>query len=216
LDTQLNKKQLQEILRQMGIDYSPTASKEDLIKRLQLENQNQWMRSAGDGGAFGGNRILRRKSGSIEPVSGDPQRRERVDTSPHRDAPAARMPPKRVPYEEPARETESAWLRPDPELPGVTRPPVFQSAQEIESYALRRANGVCDLCETRIKESEARLTACFFMDPPEGKHGTIKEVAALCSTCFDRVQSQHLTKDIKILKRKARRKRISEVKIFKR
>jgi hypothetical protein len=213
VDRPLNKKQLQETLRQMGIDYSPTASKEDLLKSLQLENQNQWMRLANGDRSFRSKRILRRKGGSIKPVSGEAHNGERIDTTPHRNTPVTRQSEKRSPYPEPIRKMELAELKPELELPGAASPPSFQSAKELEDYALKRANGVCDLCEIRIKETEDRLTACFFMDPPEGRQRTAKEVAALCPDCFNRVQSERLPKDIKILKRKARQKRIREVKI---
>jgi len=212
VDTSLNKKQLQETLRQMGIGYSSTASKEDLLKSLQHENQNQWMKSANSGKALR-SKILRKKSESVEPASEEPQKGQRIDTRPHRNVSPSRQPEKRMSHPEPIRKMELSEREPELDLPGAASPPSFQSARELEAYALKRAKGVCDLCETAIKETEGRLRGCFFMDPPEGKHPTAKEVAALCPDCFDRVQSQHLSKDMKILKRKGRRKRISEVQI---
>lgn len=212
MDTTLNKKQLQETLRQMGIDYPSSASKEDLIKRLEHENQNQWMRAANAGNASARKRILRKKGGPVEPASGEAQREALTDKHPFLAPSPVRQPKKQVLKDRPVRKTESIALPPDSELPGETSPPVIRSAKELEAYALKRADGVCDLCETTINS----LTACFFMDPPAGKPRTAKEVVALCSDCFNRVSSQHLSKDIKLLKRKARQKRIREVKISKR
>lgn len=213
METSLNKKQLQEILRQMRIDYPPTASKEDLLKSLQRENRNQWMQLASNGKSAQSKRVLRKKSGNIEPASTKPQPGERIDTPPPRKAPPIRPPENRVERREPVRKTEWVDLKPEPDSSGNVTPPVVQSAKELENYALTRADGICELCDTPEKEAEDGLTVCYFIDPLEGKSRTAKEVAVLCPVCFDRVQSQHLSRDIKILKRKARRKRISEVKI---
>lgn len=216
MDTPLSKKQLQETLRQMGIDYPSTASKEDLIKRLEQENQNQWMRAANAGNASARKRILRKKGVPVEPASGEVQPGALIDKHPPRDPAPVRQPKKQVLNQRPIRKMETMAHSLEPDVPDETSPPIIRSAKELEEYALKRADGVCDLCETTIKKQEAPLTACIFMDPPAGKPRTAKEVVALCSDCFNRVQSQHLPKDIKILKRKARQKRIREVKISKR
>ncbi|MFH0726873.1 MAG: hypothetical protein V2B19_11080 [Pseudomonadota bacterium] len=213
MDTSLNKKQLQETLRQMGIGYPPSASKEDLLKSLQRENQNQWIRLADNGGSVHSKRIVRKKSGRIEAVSVEPQQGERIDKHSQRNAPPIPRIEKRVQRRDPIRKTEWLELKPEPDSSGNSSPPVVQSAKELKEYALKRADGICELCDTPINGAEDRLMACFFIDPSEGRNRTAKEVAALCPDCVNRVQTQHLSKDIKILKRKARRKRISEVKI---
>lgn len=215
MDTSLNKKQLQETLRQMGIAYPSTASKEDLIERLEQENRNQWMRSANSGKASVGKRVLRKKGERIEPASGEPKQGNGVDPHRPRDIPSDRRPERQVPKQALIRKMEVIDPEPGPDLPGKTGP-VIPSEKELERYALRRADGVCDLCETATQEKQARLAPCFFMSPPAGKPLSAKEVVALCPECFNRVEAQHLAKDIKILKRKARRTRIGEVKISRR
>jgi hypothetical protein len=217
VDTSLNKKQLQETLRQMGIDYPSTASKEDLIKRLEQENQNQWMRAANSGNSLAKKRVLRRKGEPVGPEFGETRPEGLIDKHSSPGKPSVLQPKKQVLNQRPTRKMETVEPKLEPDFPGESPSPIIPSVKELERYALKRADGVCDLCETTINKQNVPLMACFFMDPPEeGKHRTAKEVVALCSNCFNRVQSQHLAKDIKILKRKARQKRIREVKISKR
>jgi hypothetical protein len=173
------------------------------------------MKSAGSGGSVQRNRILRKKGGQLEAVLTEPRQEERIDLDPHRQAPPSRHLERRVYRKDPIRKSESAEWKPAP-APGHSGdsvPPVVQTAKEVEAYALKRADGICELCDTPIKAVGGRLTACLFVDLPEGKNPTTKDMAVLCPGCADRVHSQHLSRDIKILKRKARRKRISEVQI---
>jgi hypothetical protein len=171
------------------------------------------MRLADSGNAARRKQILRKKRGSDKAIPAVPQQEKRIDDPPHRTAPPVHPPEQQMQRRDPVRKTDWVELKPEPEPSGNSNPPVVQSPKELENYALTRADGICELCDTPAKEGEDRLTVCYFIDPFEGKSRTSKEVAALCPDCFDRVQSQHLSRDIKILKRKARRKRISEVKI---
>ena len=70
--------------------------------------------------------------------------------------------------------------------------------------------GLCELCEQRPKAGRGgtpgELKTCYFMDPPEGVPRTAKTVAALCPDCYERVTQAPALADLKLLKRKARRK----------
>lgn len=213
MDSTCNKKQVEATLRQMGVQFSPDASKEELIKTLQHENQRQWMKLAEN------KKVLRRKSRSREQ---DECRPPSVEEPQPTKAPATRRPHRssertsdyRAKNHRSADERKPGRIpaenSPPPDQPGK---PVVHSAQYLENYAFERAHDVCELCDTPATQCTGRLRACFFNDPPGGKPRTAKDVAALCPDCLARFQSKPLSKDIKILKRKARRSRISEVKI---
>lgn len=214
MDTLHNKKKLQALLRQIGIEYPPAASMEDLLKRLQNENQDYWMRLAKSGRVLRNKRMADQHTDTFSIMPEETEKGVKPNGLSSR-APAIRQPVKRGGLRESARVivVEPPPPIPEQESAESPNPPVVLTIPEIKNYALNRAKGVCDLCETDTKTTTDRLTVLFFIDPPEGKSRTPKEAAALCPACLERVKSQRLSKDIKVLKRKARRKRISEVQV---
>lgn len=214
MDSTSNKKQVEATLRQLGVPFSPDASKEELLRTLQHENQRQWMKLAEN------KRVLRRKgpcrdqnecrppSAEQPPVIQTPDPRR-----PHR--PSGRTPDIRTGRPRPRFEKKTE-RKPAENIPDPTDQPsnpLVHSVQYLENYAFERAHDICELCDTPAKQCAGRLTAFFFNDRPDGKPRTTKDVAVLCPDCLTRFQSNPVSKDIKILKRKARRSRISEVKI---
>lgn len=258
METNLDKNQLQVTLREMGVKFSADLDESELKKLLQKENNNQWIRSAREGGAKSKKIILRtgkhprhrttepqesytsrkphvtsathlpnKKEKSSEPFSKhvnsakfDTDRKNqprtnsgvpRIDTfAPHRDR-----------RNEDIFETGSLDIPDSDKSEQPCKPHtssnIFDPSKNIEAYALERANGICDLCqkETNRKDNESApgLFPYIFSDPYNAERRTVKNAAALCSECIEKVKNNCSNNDIKILKRKARGKRHKEIKI---
>lgn len=210
MEINLNRKQLQETLREMGIRFPPDASRDELKEILEEANRRQWLKTActQTPGRLG--QVIRRRGRASHPPAGKSV--EPPAPAASRKAPAATALP-RVPAASQDAPLPALGRRPKPRE--QVSAPVFDRTANLETYALARANGVCDLCEQAPAPAPGGkptgLRPCFFADPPDGGPRTVKTVAALCPDCYERVSTSPSVSDLKLLKRKARRPRQAEV-----
>jgi hypothetical protein len=202
----MNKRQLQQTLREMGIEYPPDATHANLMEILDRENQTQWMKSAAG-------RVIKisKKSGPLPPgpeksgpKSPGTAKTHLLSAKPSRAGAGAF----RTSYPNLEKATQpdapqAGSLISEPRRSNSTPTPIFDPTRDLEKYALKRASGVCDLCETSVGKAGQKLKAFLFTEQP-GRPPTVKNVAALCPGCFSRIQSEGLGSAIKLLKRKAR------------
>jgi len=207
LESAMTKKQLQETLREMGIDFPAQASREDLALLLDQANQRLWLKAAHNHSTGKLGQVIRRRGRKPrQPAekSGTPGSQiARVE--PHR--PLIRL--KRVETPRPARKVSAEDQKPEGEAQEKAQ--IFDRTRGLEAYALQRAAGECDLCG----QKPGRLRPFYLTDPSQPKPPTIKTVAALCPSCHERAGSGLSLTDLKTLKRKARQSRIKEIAVTK-
>jgi 5-methylcytosine-specific restriction protein A len=80
----------------------------------------------------------------------------------------------------------------------------YQRSPVVKAYVLKRANGVCELCEQSApfnkKNGEPYLEVHHVKQLADGGDDTIENAVALCPNCHRRVHSQGLESEIKKLK----------------
>ncbi|MCP4686899.1 MAG: hypothetical protein GY859_02550 [Desulfobacterales bacterium] len=222
----LNKQQLRQTLREMGVGYPADADEDDLREILERENDRLWLNQAHGKGARPGARVIRKRRDQRAPAVEN--RKPGKDGDKPREKPA---PPRQKPAPRKTRNREAAWgkrsrdfSRPAPDLaePPPEREdrhgaPIFDPDRDVDGYALRRANGICDLCETPVeRDSNGKpvgLSAYYFGQHRGGEARSLKTVVALCSPCLDKVRAAPRPADIKKLTRKARGKLIPGVSV---
>jgi hypothetical protein len=212
MEIKLNKMELQETLREMGVKFTDDSSKVELEKILQKENHCRWINIAKNGavkfkkkGRFADNQLA-------EPAE------KRLKTRPVEMR--LKSPPKKPNQffrynEKYAEELESVETCSQSETNKNLN--VFDPSKNLEEFALARANGVCDLCQKETDhidfDGKPSLFPYIFVDPINMERKTVKNAVALCFECLKAVQENCTTNDIKILRRKARCKRIKEIQI---
>lgn len=175
----MEKKQLQEMLREMGVAYPTDATRETLMEILKEENHRQWLKSSVA-------RIVRkRRAGAAQPAE---------TPKPH--------PPRRPGGKAPAplrKPIQRVGRAPDRRTSG-------EAAAQVPDAAPLDAPSVtaCDLCESTGRE----LSTYPISEKPGTRHR-----AFLCAECLARVRRLVTDRQLKILKRKARRRADTEVKV---
>jgi hypothetical protein len=210
----LSKKQLQETLREMGIDFPADAGRDDLKAILDRANQEQWLKAAHRNTAGRQGRVIRRRGGRRQKSEKEKAPRPVSASGPKSPPSSVSKPLQRSLHQKIERTAATA----SPRLPKEHLPSrIFDRTTDLEAYALERADGICDLCGRRPdKDGDGRplpLKPCFFMEPPDGRPHTTKTVAALCSECCERIGTSPALCDLKVLKRKARQPRTKEITI---
>jgi hypothetical protein len=218
---QLTKLELQEMLREMGVKFSPKESYKNLQALFQRENHLRWMRSQAEKDGQKIKKILRKK-----PVCSQPPVPAAV--SPPKPAQPAAVQPK------PPAETEPAYGQVDrkPSRPRffhkvrsrggqpavAAAKPIFERTHNVFEIVLRRAKGRCELCgqlpSGQQTAEPADLCPFHILAPALGGEESIKNIVALCPACHARMQSEGLPAELKQLKRKARAKIISEIAVW--
>lgn len=83
----------------------------------------------------------------------------------------------------------------------------YQRDIYVAEFAKRRANGTCELCETRApfktKKGEPYLESHHIVWLSNGGEDSIKNTVALCPNCNRKMHSLNLAEDILKLKKKA-------------
>jgi hypothetical protein len=210
---QLTKLELQEMLREMGVKFSPKDSYKDLKDLFQQENHLRWMRSLASQQGEKKNRIIRKKA---------------LPTQASVPAPKEILPallPK-PPFEPAAAkgQVDRGARRPRffHKVHSRGAKPAFAAEKAISDRAhnvfdivLRRAKGRCELCGQLPgglqTGNEADLRPFHILSPALGGEEIIKNIVALCPACHSRLKREGLPGEIKQLKRKAREKIISEI-----
>lgn len=175
----MEKKQLQQMLREMGVAYPADATPETLTEILKEENRRQWVKSSAA-------RIVRKR---------------RAGAAPAAEAPKPHAP--RRPGGKPAAPLRKPIQR-------VGRTPDRRTAEEAPAQAPDTAPhnassvSACDLCESTGRE----LAAYPISEKPGARH-----TAFLCVECLGRVRRLVTDRELKVLKRKARRRAESEVRV---
>ncbi|MDJ0782000.1 MAG: hypothetical protein QNJ22_08505 [Desulfosarcinaceae bacterium] len=207
----LSKMELQEMLREMGLKFSPDASYDELRQMFQSENHRRWL---GEHRPEGPKRVIRRRrSASPTATASTP-----ADTAEPAPIPADGLPLGAAhgaakPKFRPRREHPTRHHRRTDSAPAV-----FDRQKNVFATVLRRAKRSCELCDSAAPEDQAsEFLRPFYLVPlDEGGQEVIKNVVALCPECTARLAAQRTTADLKTLKRKARQKVISSVVVIRR
>jgi hypothetical protein len=168
----MEKRQLLQMLREMGVPYPPDATEATLVEILKRENQKQWTKAS--------------KSRAVKikkKTAPKPAQTETAGSKPIRSRPKAnpvfKRPIQRVEHKVPSPET------------------------------IRKASSIAlDLCEQSAQASGTTLAAYAFADQV-----TSKNTVFLCPDCISRVRDQADDREIRSLKRKARKRANSKLQI---
>jgi hypothetical protein len=189
----LNKSQLQEMLREMGIKYTADATKAQLAEILQETHHSNWLRSASN--AEKGTTVRNRRklaNAHRETVASVKPEKAAERTDYKKSDPAKPRHNKRIPTGNP----KSGKL-------SFTAENIFDPTVDLENKAMKRSGGKCELCGER-QNKDRSLKTCFYIDPPEGVNRTAKHIAALCTDCYEKIAARKLPEPIKSLKKKLR------------
>jgi hypothetical protein len=179
----MEKKQLQAMLREMGVSYPPDATPEMLAEILKQESHKQWLKSS----TARGLKIKRRRAKPERTAVQAP----RPQPPPH---PQPHAPRVASPFKKPIQRVDR---KPGPRAAeGVPTPP------GVDKGATAGAAGICDLCE----ESGSELVPHPMSEKPGSRH-----VSILCPDCLAKVRTSKVSdKDLKTLRRKARNRANSD------
>jgi hypothetical protein len=210
----LSKIELQEMLREMGLKFSPTASYEELRQMFQDENHRRWL---GQHRPDGPKRVIRRRRTppkvAPEAAPPEPVSPEKIEAGAAQNDPSAR--PAARPKPRPRRELLSRRL-----MRTNGEAVVFDRQKNVFATVLRRSKRCCELCDLTAPKDPAQsqdfLKPYYLVPLSEGGQEVIKNVVALCPDCHYKVTTQPNQADFKILKRKARQKVISSVVVVRR
>ena len=217
METNSNKQQLHAALRELGVAFPAEASPAELQKILDLENHRRWLKRA-HRQSEQGLRIIRKKRNQRSLTIDKPQKSPEASietklSSVSRHSPELKGKPegnvRSIPPEPTIDGTQTA--KPDYDHTPVKR------TKDAKTSALRRAGGICELCERPAAGSKdfepVNLEPCFFGDLQAEKTATSKNVAVLCPDCVTRILSERLPADIKKLKCQTRRQPIPKISV---
>jgi hypothetical protein len=218
----LTKLELQEMLREMGVKFSHTESYENLKKRFQEENHIRWMgkmSSKGQRPASGLKRVLRKKTtdnskemivlskpkvakNNVTPLSKSilkSDKHEGCKLKNRKEPPHARseVVKSKIPYRGDKRD-------------------LMEGSGDIFSTVLRRSQHCCEFCGTQPdseKEEQSSLKPFYIRPLNFGGERSIKNMVALCTTCYQRLSDHAQPSDLKRLKRTARNRIIRSIEI---
>jgi hypothetical protein len=182
----MGKRQLQDMLREMGVPYPSDATEETLAEILKNENRKQWMKSSASRGVK-----IKKKN---EPKPHEAQRTAPKPVRGVKTESIFKRPIQRVGH----KATSHRLIQKESHPPEASAP---EPQKELEKLSPAEAAGICDLCEKSAHESAAKLTAYSFSDQVASRN-----LVALCPDCLAKVKTQGAGKDIRVLKRKARKR----------
>jgi hypothetical protein len=206
----MEKRQLQLMLREMGVPYPLDATEATLVEILKRENQKQWTKASKS-------RAVKIKKKS-EPKHTEVQRT--ASKSIRRSSTAGstfKRPIQRVDRKAASRELvpkEPSNTVGQPHKPATVREPQIPDALTVEPEKApeksipTEAAAICDLCEKPACESGTELIAFSFADQAASRNTVF-----LCPDCTSRVKDHGDGKDIRVLKRKARKRANSNLHI---
>jgi hypothetical protein len=199
----MEKRQLQQMLREMGVPYPPDATEATLVEILKRENQKQWTKASKS-------RAVKIKKKS-EPKHPEVQRAaSKSIRRPPKVGSAFKRPIQRVGRKAASREMvlkEPSNTFGQPRRPATVREPIIPDAMTVEPEKApeksipTEAAAICDLCEKPACESGTELMAYSLADQAASRNTVF-----LCPNCTSRVKEHGDGKDLKVLKRKARKR----------
>lgn len=181
----MDKRQLQEMLREMKVSYPPEATEAELADMLRQENRRQWM-----------------KPSAVREVK-TRKRSEKGHSSPPAESPKPRgLRPKagavgltRTPPSGP-KFTYRGMIQKKPAAP---RTPELDPEETPGLPAAAEAAGTCDRCAKTSPGPGEPISAYSFSDQP-----ALRNTVFLCPECTKTINAQQDGRDIRLLKRKAR------------
>ncbi len=208
-------RELQEILREMGVKFSHQDTYEELKALFHKENHRRWMGVKGPDGARVPSRtrrvIRRRKDDITNPINADTRPPGKPENERLRGAPPAASMPKanRKPtfprVQRPVMKQDVAITR-EREMPPGDK--IIGPQRNVLKSVMRRAGNGCELCEDA--NAPDRLAPFYLTPLDEGGTETVKNVVVLCPECFLKMQASDSPHEYKLLMRKAR-SRISSI-----
>ena len=202
-------RELQEMLRGMGVKFSHDDTYEELKELFHKENHRRWMGVKGPDGARVPNRtrrvIQRRKGGITKPIDADTRPPRRPENERLRAASAAASMPKagRKPAfpraQRPVMKRHEAVTM-EREMPPGEK--ISGPERDVLKSVMRRAGNCCELCEDA--NAPDRLEPFYLTPLDRGGTETVKNVVALCHECFQKMQASDSPHEYKLLMRKAR------------
>ena len=200
----------------MGVPYPADADEETLKQILERENSARWLERARRAREEGRSVIRKRKSepGPVHESPGEEPEPYRPKSESGSDRRRVQHKYRTASVTDRGKAIPSVEESDSPEAPPL-HSPTFDPVRDVDALVLRRAAGVCELCE--IPESDNQrgtttgLTPVFIDALLDGMTKTLKNVAALCPDCVARLKNGLDLADAKKLRRMARRKVISNV-----
>ena len=202
-------RELREMLRGMGVEFSDDDTYEELKELFHKENHRRWMGVKGPDDVRGPSRtkrmIRRRKGGITKPLDADTRPLPRPENERLSAAPARHSIPKvgRKPtFPSPQRPVmkQNVPVTMEREIPPVDK--ITGPKRDVLKSVMRRADNRCELCEDA--NAPDRLAPFYLTPLDEGGTKTVKNVVALCPECFLKMQASDRPHDYKLLMRKAR------------
>jgi hypothetical protein len=203
----LSKLEMQQMLREMNVKFSPDETYEDLKQRLQKENQSLWLKSVTESRKQGGGsgRVVvrkRRKEPALQtsPADSDLPQGKRKTPFPSESMPSRRHPPAAPRHFIEKPEPGRPWK----EAANGTEP--FNRKKNVFETVLRRARMCCENCGKASGEAsgESDLKPFRILPLEQGGENSVKNVVALCPACLEAMQNDPDPKTIKALRRKTR------------
>jgi hypothetical protein len=183
----MDKRQLQTMLREMRVSFPPEATEAELAELLKQENRRQWMKASAL-------REVRTKKKSAPKQAAPPPADSKPVSRLPKTAPVARKGAKpdsrKLTHRGMIQKRPAAPIAPAPGAPKGSDP-----STPPESV------GACDLCAKPTRESGEKLTAYSLAD-----QAALRNTVFLCPGCIAAVKTQNDARDIRVLKRKARRR----------
>lgn len=202
-------RELREMLRGMGVEFSDDDTYEELEELFHKENHRRWMGIKGPDGTKVSSRtkrvIRRRKGGITKPLDADTGSLPRPENERLSGASAGHTIPKkgRKPtFPRPQRPVmeERVAVTGKTEMPPVDK--IAGPKRDVLKSMMRRAGNRCELCEDA--NAQDRLAPFYLIPLDEGGTETVKNVVALCPECFLKMQASDRPHEYKLLMRKAR------------
>lgn len=210
------------MLREMHIKFSADESHEDLKTRLQKENNKRWLKSIrqNEEAASSSKRVIRRKR-SVSLPSTDVEDDKIQEKSRSFDA----MDPfGEISYYGTQQEGDHQIENDRPQVfvkdkkAGYDPEKIFSRTKNVFKSIMKRAGSACELCGIRsgatLENGGVAALELHYITPlSQGGEHEVKNAAALCEKCCKQVSIRKNPADIKKLKRKAREKIYSSIKV---
>jgi len=202
-------RELREMLRGMGVEFSNDDTYEELKELFHKENHRRWMGVKGPDNVrvpIRTRRVIRRRKGGItKPLHADTWPLPRPENERLIAAPAGASMPKagRKPtFQRPQKPVmkQNVPITMEREIPPVHK--IAGPKRDVLKSVMRRAGNCCELCEDA--NAPDRLEPFYLTPPDRGGTETVKNVVALCPECFLKMQASDRPQEYKLLMRKAR------------
>lgn len=225
MSVSLTKIELQQVLREMGVKFSHRETYTELMERYQKENHRRWLGLVED--PENPNRVktvrkVMRKRGNTDtrtvPVSAPfseaapktviarPSRKRPEKKSPTR---KTALPPRSLTNKaaEPEKKTSQSIETIATDSISLPKETILNRTHNVSLKVLQRANERCELCDLPC------TTHRFFQLTPESNTNLqdIKNMVALCSSCYEKMRLENKKSDLSKLKRVARGRIISPI-----